>query len=349
MKKLKYEVRFVTPAFLGNATQAAQWRTPPFKALLRQWWRVAYAADHGFSVDVAAMRREEGLLFGHARLDDDCDERGKKVSVRKSLVRIRLDIEGDYSDEVWARGTQRGVAPLRTDISTSYAWFGLARRGAGQPDRTGIRSGKEEGERVLLISLPDQYVSRIENIMRLIDALGQLGSRSRGGWGSFQLVDIHRLTAPEMTRYAQPIQKCLVQEWPMSLGTDLKGLCLWESRSTFPTWDRAMRILATERRNIRTSLKAINGLDLRRALGFAGEGRLASPLRWKVYERETNELAIRAFAMPNRLPANNDKSLSGDKLLQAWTKVCEALDSSNLFQPRTYGACSMHAQGRGSK
>ena len=36
-----YTLRFLTPAFLGNADQNGQWRTPPIKALLRQWWRVA--------------------------------------------------------------------------------------------------------------------------------------------------------------------------------------------------------------------------------------------------------------------------------------------------------------------
>ena len=59
MKKLEYEMRFLTPAFLGNAEQSAQWRTPPIKALLRQWWRVVWAAENGFSNDIAAMRREE--------------------------------------------------------------------------------------------------------------------------------------------------------------------------------------------------------------------------------------------------------------------------------------------------
>lgn len=30
MKKLKYQVSFVTPALLGNAGQNGQWRTSPF-------------------------------------------------------------------------------------------------------------------------------------------------------------------------------------------------------------------------------------------------------------------------------------------------------------------------------
>ena len=34
MQKMKYRVRFLTPAFLGNAEQSGQWRTPPFKAQL---------------------------------------------------------------------------------------------------------------------------------------------------------------------------------------------------------------------------------------------------------------------------------------------------------------------------
>ncbi len=76
----KYQVRFTTPAFLGNAHQDGQWRTPPFKALLRQWWRVAWAEANDFSDDWARMRVEEGTLFGAA-----ADGSGNR-----SLVRIRL-------------------------------------------------------------------------------------------------------------------------------------------------------------------------------------------------------------------------------------------------------------------
>lgn len=333
MRKLTYKVKFTTPAFLGGADQSAQWRTPPFKALLRQWWRVAYAADHSFDVDIAAMRREEGLLFGNAWLSHR--EGTRKVSDHcKSLVRIRLAMVNGHSDQAWRMGTQMGVAPLPTNISTSYAWFGLVRRGAGQPDRTGIKPDKAEGECILCICIPEQYASRIETAMRFMDGFGQVGSRSRGGWGSFHIFNIHRLTPSEMICYAQPIQRCLDHEWPMSLSTDLRGLCLWESRATFKKWDQAMQRMAAERRNVRTALRAVDGFDLRIALGFAGEGRMSSPLHWKVYERESNELAIRVFAMPNRLPAESGRSLSVVKLLRAWTRVCETLDGSNLFQPR---------------
>src|SRR5882724_1007203 len=80
--QLNYTVHFLCPAFLGNSEQSGQWRTPPFKALLRQWWRVAYAADHRFSVDVDRMREDEGRLFGAAADAGDSN---------RSCVRIRLD------------------------------------------------------------------------------------------------------------------------------------------------------------------------------------------------------------------------------------------------------------------
>ena len=68
MQQREYTVRFTTPAFPGNAEQSGQWRTPPFKALLRQWWRVAWAASNQFNVNVTEMRQAEGLLFGNAWL-----------------------------------------------------------------------------------------------------------------------------------------------------------------------------------------------------------------------------------------------------------------------------------------
>ena len=56
MIERKFTLQFCTPAFLGNAEQSGQWRTPPFKAQLRQWWRVAYAASKHFRLDVADTR-----------------------------------------------------------------------------------------------------------------------------------------------------------------------------------------------------------------------------------------------------------------------------------------------------
>ena len=124
-----YTVRFLTPAFLGDAEQNGAWRTPPFKALLRQWWRVAYVRGREPSTAlVAQMRETEGRLFGNAWLEANDDDRAsnRKTGHCRSVVRMRL--EEATGSEAWTRGTQRGVAPLSTGIDTSYSWFGLINR-----------------------------------------------------------------------------------------------------------------------------------------------------------------------------------------------------------------------------
>lgn len=336
MRKLEYQLRFLTPAFLGNAEQSAQWRTPPIKALLRQWWRVVWAAEHGFRDDIRAMRHEEGQLFGHAWLEDDCvsrDGRQVKTAARKSLVRLRL--EGSDDGGAWSFGTQQGVAPVPTTIDAGYAWFGLVRRGSGQPDRNAIRADGRESVRTLAVAVPDEHADRIETVMRFVSQFGQLGSRSRGGWGSLHLSNTLPLSVADLQRYAQPIDACLSRDWPASFCLDAEGLCYWDSRNTFKTWDQAMLQAALERRRVRSALKAVDGKDLRPALGFAlASGRLPSPLRWRVAQVADKQLAVRVFAMPTLIPADAKKSIARDDLKNAWRVVFDALDRSDFLKPR---------------
>ena len=72
----------ITPLFLGNADQEAEWRAAPFKGLLRYWWRVAQhnQKDHG------SLLQAESRLFGSA---GDKDEK----NAGKGLVRITLKSE----------------------------------------------------------------------------------------------------------------------------------------------------------------------------------------------------------------------------------------------------------------
>lgn len=336
MKTLDYELRFLTPAFLGNAEQSAQWRTPPLKALLRQWWRVVWAAEHGFSNAIADMRREEGLLFGHAWLEDDSFERdGRRVLTAARKSRVLLRLEGPDEAGAWSPGTQQGVAPVPTTIEAGYAWFGLVKRGPGQPDRNAIRADGREAVRTLSLAIPDEHAARLATVMRFVSQFGQLGSRSRGGWGSFQLSNTQPLSMSDLQRYAQPLDACLGRDWPMSFCSDAKGLCHWESRTTFKTWDQAMLQGALERRRVRSALKAVDGKDLRPALGFAlAAGRMPSPLRWRVGQLPDKQLAMRVFAMPTRIPEDAKKSIAPADLNKAWRIVFDALDRSEFLKPR---------------
>ena len=153
MKTVQFTLEFLTPAFLGDATQSGRWRTPPIKALLRQYWRMAYAADKKFAVDVDAMRHEEGRLLGHAWLENDyCEasETGNRVQIaaRKSAVRIRLSDWSPGKLKSWG-GLEQGKVRHREAQKANFMVGPHAYLGYGPLDgRGGTQfSQKEDKEK----------------------------------------------------------------------------------------------------------------------------------------------------------------------------------------------------------
>lgn len=329
MKKLEYVVRFVTPAFIGNAEQNGQWRTPPFKALLRQWWRVAYFSRKREQFDLTAMRHDEGVLFGHAWLKGDTYERdGRRVTTaaRKSSIRLRLVAPDGSTGDEWRLGTQRGVAPMRDDPGTSYAWFGLVEKNGTRPHRTAVRADKAvESTRVLQLAFPEEQADCLCEVVRLITTFGTIGARSRGGWGSLQIDGVSELGAAEILQYGQPIAQCLQRDWAAALASDddTGKTWVWQMNMGACAWHDAMSELAGVRRDVRAALKVDSNLSF--ALGFASSGRMPSPLRWKIIN-DAGTLAIRVCAMPHKLPSESGEAMSNQQLKRAWNIVRDYLD-----------------------
>lgn len=298
MKQLNYTVRFLTPAFLGNAEQSGQWRTPPFKALLRQWWRVAVAQKHKFNVDtirrnVDTIRREEGLLFGHAWLEDDRDNKGNKVAARKSQVRIRL--------ESWSEGSLNQapaigqVAMGKNQIpAVLYSGYGpVTTPGPKLKANAAIQSGAET---LLRIAFPES--AGIEQAIALMDAYGTLGGRSRNGWGSFELEG----EKPELTVHSQDWKTAMQLDWPHTLGRDEQGALIWQS-SPQSKWEDAMRLLAQTRADMRRAVPDRLMLaypDTKATMpGWGKNDRVPNSLRFKVRAQGKQFVAV-VFHMPCR-------------------------------------------------
>lgn len=178
MTVLTYQVSFNTPAFLGNAEQQAQWRTPPFKALLRQWWRVVKA--HSVGYDHKRLLAEENALFGCASDGD---------GGRRSLVQLRLSgwDEGAMSAlQTMARHPHPEVKDRERkpiDIGTAvYLGFGpvtlQGMRKAIAPVATPL---------TVKIRCPELALVDVQKAMQLVAWFGTVGSRARNAWGSIRL------------------------------------------------------------------------------------------------------------------------------------------------------------------
>lgn len=334
MQILTYQVSFNTPAFLGNAEQQAQWRTPPFKALIRQWWRVVKAPQVGYSH--RELLTLENALFG-AAFDDG------EAKSHRSRIQLRL------SD--WGLG---GLAQLpamaththpevKTRDGKPVAVGTAVYLGFGPVTLHGIRKAIAPNATPLELKLrcPEADAPDIRKAMQLAAWFGTLGSRSRNGWGSLNLegeglTGLDGLCDSKLSEQA-PLRTLpaalgdrLAGEWPHSM-----GLCaderpaVWRvfaEKTTregkpyfqgFSDWKPVMERLAALKIGFRTQFKFNTGkphsrVEDRHVLAYPvtnhelsglNNARLASQMRFKVVKNKAGEFFGLITHLPCAMPA----------------------------------------------
>ena len=353
MKTPSFQLQFHTPAFLGDATQSARWRTPPFKAQLRQWWRVAYAAQRGFAVNVAEMRRQEGHLFGHAWLEDDTDGSGQKVAARRSEVRVRLSQWDAGTLKTWeplASVTHREVKfPVGSDLYMGYGALVLE-RGARQPTLKANAAIQAKEQAQLAIAFPEVAAPLMAHALQLMHLYGTVGGRSRNAWGSYSLTqaaDSSPATSAPPTLSTRALADCLKLDWPHALGDDAQGPLVWQ---TLPhkDWAGLMKTLAQVKIAVRTQFGFNSGKNAsapkdrhwlsypvtnHSVASWGNNARLPNTLRFKVRPTTDGQLVGVVFHMPHKPPA--DFGSNPQTLERIWRQVHSHLDQSTALQRTT--------------
>jgi CRISPR-associated protein Cmr1 len=343
MKKLSFQLQFHTPAFLGDATQSARWRTPPFKAQLRQWWRVAYAAQRQFAVNVGEMRDIEGHLFGHAWLEGDKDDDGKKVAARRSEVRIRLS--------QWDAGTLKTWEPLPSVIhkevkfpvgSDLYMGYGplVLEKGARQPTLKSNAAIQAKEHAQMAIAYPDADAALIEHALQLMHLYGTVGGRSRNAWGSYSLTHATDKIPQASTPPIRVLTDCLKLDWPHAVGADAQGALIWQTQP-HKDWAGLMKTLAQIKIALRTQFAFNSGKNAsapedRHWLSYpvtnhsvtrwGNNARLPNTLRFKVRPTADGQLVGAVFHMPHKPPA--EFGSSPQTLERIWREVHSNLDQT---------------------
>ncbi len=349
MKSQRYRLTFTTPAFLGNADQHAQWRTPPIKALLRQWWRVAYAAEQKFDVDVTAMRRAEDLLFGHAWLENDAVERNgrtEKVAARKSEVRLRLSHwkDGSLGKRQWPEFATVNHPEVKSSVGSDlYMGFGplvydKASRRSGLKANAAIQAGESAD---LSLAYPDESAPQIERALCLINLFATVGGRSRNGWGSLHLESLEGTSPSQTSVPLRDWQQALALDWPHAIGQDGQGALTWQTRP-FDDWKALMQKLAIIKIGLRTQFRFTTRRDEPRpedrhwlsypitnhsVRAWDGKARLPNSLRFKVRPAPDNSRQYVGviFHMPCLPPlALNPEE---NTITRVWERVHQFLDT----------------------
>ncbi len=250
MKTYRYQLRFQTPAFLGNAKQSAQWRTPPIKALLRQWWRVAMAQQLKFNVD--DLRRAEHDLFGVAADGGDSHQ---------SRVRLRLSHWNEGKLKDWpSHGTVKHPEvpnPVGSDLYLGFGplTYNRATRSTALKANAALQA---DDYATLSLAVPDEHADAIRSALALMNLYGTLGGRSRNGWGSFSLIpadgNTPALPGELKTTLLQPLAQALTLDWPHAIGSDGRHALVWQTQP-FDDWKTLMKKLAEIKIGLRTQFQ----------------------------------------------------------------------------------------------
>ena len=338
-------IHFTTPAFLGDASQTGYWRTPPFKALLRDWWRIAVARDHGY--DHGQIREAEGRLFGNAWLDRE---------FQRSQVVLRLEDWRQGKLMKWAEPEQKIAHPEVKFPVDAHLYLGYgplnynkATKKAAFADK--VNAAIQAGEmNTLHIAGPHEFADRLEQTLQLIHWFGAVGGRARNGWGSLALVregGTPEGLAPNhsgLQAITRPWPDCLALEWPHALGRDAKGLLIWRTQE-YGQWREVMKELAKIKIAFRTALKFTGppkSAERRHVLAYpvtnhpvqawGHQARLANQLRFKVL-RTGERLIGLAYHLPCGTPTELLQSLGKAQhsfqaqQLDVWQTVHAELDT----------------------
>lgn len=340
MQTSELSVRLNTPAFLGDADQKGVWRTPPLKALMREWWRIAAApaADYRHQ----KLREQEGVLFGNAWLDSGASQskvrlgladwkEGKNAWEHKDLTVKHDEVKFPVGSQLYL-----GYGPL------------MYEKGAGLKLKNNAALQADDSN-TLKLAWPDTE-KNIPHVLQLIHWFGTIGGRSRNGWGSLEFAEQKALAKHDETLQAvlRPLADCLQLDWPHAIGQDKQGALIWESSKSFKDWKEAMQFLARTKIGFRTQKPLEFGkaptphkYPLARhilaypvtnhkvtASEWGGDGRLANQLRFKLFRDSQQKLRARIYHTPHACP------LPGVTLDQqaVWQKIHHWLDQNTDLQ-----------------
>lgn len=350
MIKKTYRLQLASPAFLGDADQKGTWRTPPLKALIREWWRIAVAPQVAY--EVGALKTQEKGLFGTAA-DDGSDGN------QQSKIRLALSDWRAGSCKQWEPGEARVTHPEVKDRNTGkerpvgaelYLGYGpLVFQQGTQLNNGAALQAKDEN--TLKLAHPEEHDEALTLALTLAHWFGTIGGRSRNGWGSLgwqalagaPALPVLSKAALEHTGCTRPLARCLDLDWPHAIGTDAKGALVWRSKDTFRDWRAAMKFLAQTKIGFRVALGFVGGQphrepQARHVLAYPvthhkvpawegkDRGRLANTLRFKLQPEPDGSLR----ALIYHTPCKPTLPHQGIDLLGTWQRVHDFLDKAAL-------------------
>jgi CRISPR-associated protein Cmr1 len=298
VKKLIFELEFITPAFIGGADKQAELRPASFVGLLRWWWRALKG-----ECDIEKLKKEEIEIFGG---------NGRKASP------VYLRVEGDVSkgrNLVAEYGLDWHFDKSRHALTGSHAGVGYLyysvtalnkREFIKAGSRLRLREFIKAGSRLRLTLIgEDESLKHYTASLWALVFLGGVGFRSRRGGGNLAVIDYNLkdlgISFIPTDNFGEWLEENLKRakdlvdssKPPCDEYSNLSNFKLLLSPREFDTWIEALNDIGSKFMNFRVKNRqrvfdlAVFGLPVRHSNGQfvkaeKGITRRASPVIIKV-------------------------------------------------------------------
>ncbi len=191
MAELKYELEFITPAFIGGAEPSfAELRPASVVGMLRWWWRAL-----NWSEETKKLFNKESEIFGNQERAGALWVRVKGIVSEPLRECKRWDVHRhggrDEGKVYMGFGNIQYIDFAKEDkykpkFPYMYEICDINRFKKGSFTVRGFLSpGIQKAK--LEFRFPEKLRKDIEALLYIVSRLGSLGGRSRRGWGSFYL------------------------------------------------------------------------------------------------------------------------------------------------------------------
>jgi CRISPR-associated protein Cmr1 len=164
VKRLTFDLEFITPAFIGGANHQAELRPASFVGLLRWWWRALKG-----ECKIEKLREEEVKIFG-----------GIAKNLRKEEIRMASPVYLRVEGNIRKGSDLTNECRLNTGIGYLYHFVTVR----------GKREFIEPGSRIELTLIgKDEVLNHYIASLWALVFLGGVGARSRRGGGNLTVID----------------------------------------------------------------------------------------------------------------------------------------------------------------
>lgn len=291
METITFECEVITPMFLAGADgRTPELRLPSIKGAMRFWWR----AMNGH-LSIEELRRRETELFG-----------GSEGEGKKSSFSIRVQKEKRAPIlKSWPKPHKTdGINTHRQIDILDYLCFGPMQYDRNSRSNQFTRESINNGSTFqLLISFKDEKLKEeILQSLLLLNCFGNLGSKSRNGFGSFKYQNT------DLTK--ELIQSLIKTSETKSFSSFNGKVKLFKTKQDFDSWDDALAEIGIAYRTSKLNLEDKHNYDKRQYIG--------SPIKKSLLDRHSKPYFLKV-----------NKNLNGrykGYILFLPSKYCEGLD-----------------------